>query len=283
METTMHQNATKELATQGRLYVKYDPSLRVAVEEAMKTWEAFTQLPSEKKVLFGYTADAKTSGNGYELKLEGSLDRKEDCHLRMNVRDELLIEAAKADSVIGPAFVDAALKVNELMGSMVRDFARSVEHEYSIPGFEEDVMSYQPRWLLRFLHYFGDRHPGDEIAAPHQDKGGFTLHLYESHQGVEYLTYDTKEWKPLPLSHDQTVIIPGMGLQNRSKCQLQALVHRVIATEETASTGRYSAVCFFNFNHARFFDKTRFGPQQAYAPGFFYGMPFEEFDKYFID
>ena len=283
MENTMHQNAAQELATRGRLYVTYDPTLRAAVEEAMRTWKVFTDLPNEQKVLFGYTADAKTSGNGYELKLEGSLDRKEDCHLRVNAREELLVEAANAHPVHGPAFVEAALKVNELMSTMIRDFARSIEIEYGIGGFEEDVMLYQPRWLLRFLHYFGNRQPGDEIAAPHQDKGGFTLHLYESHPGVEYLTYDTKEWKSLPLSHDQTVIIPGMGLQNRSKCKLQALVHRVVATEDTAVTGRYSAVCFFNFKNARYFDKQRFGPQQAYAPGFFYGMPFEEFDKYFID
>jgi isopenicillin N synthase-like dioxygenase len=283
METAMHAKRAKELETEGRLYVTYDPSLRAGVEEAMKAWKQFTQLPEAKKVLFGYSPDAKTSGNGYELKLEGAIDRKENVHLRVNARDELLNGAAQADPVIGPAFVESALALNELMASMVRDFARTIEEECAIPGFELDVMDWQPKWLLRFLHYFGDRMPGEEIAAPHTDKGGFTLHLYESHPGVEYLTYDSREWKALPLSHDQTVIIPGMGLQNRSKGTLRALVHRVVATEETAETGRFSAVCFFNFNHARFFDKSRFGAQQAWAPGAFYDMPFEQFDSYFID
>lgn len=272
----------KELAARGRLYVTYDPILRVAVEDAMIAWKAFTELPNDCKVRFGYVADSKTSGNGYELKLEG-VDRKEDAHLRVIARDELLRDAAKADPELGPAFVDAALNVNGLMTDMVRGVARTIEQEYEIPGFEEDVMACQPTWLLRFLHYFGDRQPGDEIAAPHTDKGGFTLHLYESHPGVEYLDYETREWECLPLSHDQTVVIPGMGLQNRARCKLRALVHRVVATEDTAATGRYSAVCFFNFNNARYFDKSRFGPQQAYAPGFFYDIPYEEFDRYFID
>ena len=265
--------------------MNYEPGLRAGVEEAMVAWDAFCALPNEDKLRFGYTPDAKTSGNGYELKLpgSGSFDHKEDAHLRVNVREELLRKSARVHPDIGPAFVDKALQVNDLMSSLVRDFARIVENEYDIPGCERDVMAYQPRWLLRFLHYFGERTPREEIAVPHADKGGFTLHLYESHPGVEYLTYDTREWKELPLSHHQTVIIPGMGLQHRSRCNLRGLVHRVVATEETAITGRSAAVCFFNFDNVRFYDKETFGPMQKFPPGFFYDMPFEEFDRYFID
>ncbi len=275
----------KEIQTDGRVYVHYPADLRQGVEEAMEAWKAFCALPEEQKLRFPYSADMKTSGNGYELKKEvgNLLDQKEDFHLRVVVRDELMKSAHAVDDTVTPAFVEKALAVNELMVPILRSFGESVEKEFSIPGFADDIMAKQPFWLLRFLHYFGDKKAGDEIAVPHVDKGGFTLHLYESDPGVERLTYDTKEWVEMPLAHDETVIIPGMGLQNRSRCQLRALCHRVVATPDTAVNGRYSAVCFFNFDHVRFFDKARFGRLQDWKPGAFYDMPFEEFDSYFID
>ena len=272
----------KELETEGRVYVPYPAELRKGVEEAVAAWKAFCDLPEELKARFPYDADAKTSGNGYELKKGNAYDLKENFHLRMIVRDELMRKAHMIDDEIAPRFVEKALAVNGLMKDLLREFAEAVEKDYAIPGFADDVMVKQPEWLLRFLHYFGDRTPGEEIAAPHTDKGGFTLHLYESASGVERLTYD-KQWVEMPLSEGETVIIPGMGLQNRSKCQLKATCHRVVATEETAKTGRYAAVCFFNYRNARYFDKARFGAQQEWAPGAFYDMPYEEFDKLFID
>lgn len=271
-----------ELKTDGRVYVPYPSELRVGVEEAVEAWKAFCELPEETKVGFPYEADAKTSGNGYELKKGNAYDLKENFHLRTVARDHLLEKARAVDDAVATKFVEKALAVNALMAPLLRDFAESVEQQYDIPGFAADVMVKQPDWLLRFLHYFGDRKPGEEIATPHTDKGGFTLHLYESAPGVERLTYE-KEWVTMPLDDGETVIIPGMGLQNRSKCELKATCHRVVATEETAKTGRFAAVCFFNFDHTRYFDKTRFGAQQDYAPGVFYDMPFAEFDKLFID
>ena len=274
----------ESLKRNGHLYVKYPPELRFAVEESVSAWKAFCELPEEKKILFEYEQDVKTSGNGYEhKKSDTSVDVKENAHVRTIARNLLLFESAKADPVIGPAFVEKALAVVPLMQPIIREFARTVEKELHVPGFEEDVMAYEPHWLVRYLHYFGDRKVGEELAAPHTDKGGFTLHLYESAGGVEYLTYDTREWKELPLSLGETVIIPGVGIQNRTKCQLKALAHRVIAVEDAASIGRYSAVCFFGFNNTRYFDKATFGPQQNYAPGTFYDVPFEQFDSFFID
>lgn len=272
----------KELERSGHVYVSYKPDLRIAMEDAMQAWKAFCALPEEVKIRFPYEPDRKTSGNGYELKKGNAYDLKENFHLRTVVREDLLKSARVVDDTVTPVFIEKALAVNELMVPLVREFAEAVEEGYQIPGFADDVMAKQSDWLLRFLHYFGDRKPGEEIATPHNDKGGFTLHLYESDRGVERLTYDGK-WVDMPVSHQETVIIPGMGLQNRSRCQLKATCHRVVATEETAVTGRYSAVCFFNFRNARYFDKTKFGAQQEWAPGAFYDMPFEEFDKLFID
>ncbi len=272
-----------DLQTLGRLYVSYPEDLRKGVEEAVAAWKAFCELPREQKLNFPYDPDTKTSGNGYELKEGNTFDLKENMHLRTEARERLMEHARKVDPVIAPAFVEKALALNELMVPTIRSFAESIEKTYDIPDFADDVLAKQPDWLIRFLHYFGTRAPGEEIATPHNDKGGFTLHLYESDSGVERLDFKTREWVSMPLSHDQTVIIAGNGLQNRSRCQLRALSHRVVANEDTAKNGRFSAVCFFNFRNARYFDKTKFGAQQKWPPGSFYDMPFEEFDKMFVD
>lgn len=280
----MNTTDIQELETQGRVYVPYSPELRAGVEEAVQAWQAFCALPKETKLGFPYDPDVKVSGNGYEYKDDPATgDLKEDFHFRLNAAESLMRSARTVDEIVAPAFIEKALGVNELIGPLVRDFASAVERTYGIEGFADDVMVMQPSWILRFLHYFGDREPGAEIAAPHVDKGGFTLHLFESDGGVEQLTYDERVWKPMPVSHTETVIIPAMGLQNRSRGKLRATCHRVVATPESAVEGRYSMVCFFDFRNARYYDKKTHGRLQEWAPGAFYDMPFAEFDKLFTD
>ncbi|HVW82378.1 MAG TPA: 2OG-Fe(II) oxygenase family protein [Candidatus Paceibacterota bacterium] len=271
-----------ELKREGRLYVKYPEELRAGVEEAVEAWRRFCALSREQKLKFPYAGDTNVSGNGYELKEGEAIDLKENFHLRASGKDELARKAERVDDFITPAFVKKATALPALMAPLLQEFGRQVEEELGVEGFEEDLMSMQENWLVRFLHYFPARSAGEEIAAPHNDKGGFTLHLYESHPGVERLTFDTKEWVPMDLDPGETVIFAGNGLQHRSKNQLRALSHRVLATPETATEGRYSAVCFFSFKNAKYFDKSRFGSQQLYPPGSFYDMPFEKFDEFFI-
>ncbi|MEK7100818.1 MAG: hypothetical protein AAB921_01840, partial [Patescibacteria group bacterium] len=280
----MSDIAIDDLKEKGRVYVPYPTDLREGVEEAVAAWKAFCELPVEQKQKFVYSGDLNISGNGYELKLnDARADLKEDFHLRVSVADWLREQALLVDPTVTIHFVNTALKLNGLMTDTLRSFAEAVEQRYKIEGFADDVMARQPQWLLRFLHYFGGREPGDEFAAPHVDKGGFTLHLYESNDGVESLSFDTKEWQSLPLAHDETVFFAGMGLQQRAECELRALCHRVIATPETAENGRYSAVAFIGFEHARYWDKEKHGRMQDWAPGAFYDMPFTELNQYFVD
>ncbi len=146
--------------------------------------------------------------------------------------------------------------------------------------FADDVAYSTPSLLLRFLHYFGDQTPGKEIASPHVDKGGFTLHLYESDKGVEQLTFDG-QWVPVPVSHEQTVIFPALGLQYRLKNEVKAMCHKVVATPESAQHGRYSAVCFVDFRNNVPWDKEKYGRQQDMPLGFNYTMPWDEFKTHF--
>jgi isopenicillin N synthase-like dioxygenase len=121
--------------------------------------------------------------------------------------------------------------------------------------------------------------PGETFAHAHADRGGFTLHLYESAGGGEYLGFD-KVWRPWPIGGEETIIFPSMVLQHRSKGRLKALCHRVVATEETSQHGRFSMVVFIDFHHShRYSDAVK--RLQDFEPGFNYDLSFSEFDKLF--
>lgn len=267
----------------------YSPSLRKGVAEAMRAWEEFCTLPDATKTRISYSGDLNVSGVGYELKLEHGVtnDLKEDFHLRLSERDFLEREADK----VGPIaldFVEKALELGPLMEDIIRSFARACEKGLGMEGFEADTMEKMPRALIRFLHYFGNddldgQHfisPGDQIAMPHVDKGGFTLHLHESHPGLQRMTCDGA-WVPMDFAADVTAIIPAMRMQYRSNNILKATCHRVVANEETARIGRYSAVCFMDFSTTPYYDKKRWGRLQDQPPGFNYTKPFEELKKMF--
>lgn len=121
---------------------------------------------------------------------------------------------------------------------------------------------------------------GEEIASSHVDKSAFTLHLYESHPGLERLSYDGG-WESMPVSEGETAIIPGMRLQYRSENRIKATCHRVVATETTAAVGRFSAVCFIHPKNTPEYDKASAGRLQEFGPGFNYTLPWNEFSRLF--
>jgi hypothetical protein len=272
----------EELRDKGKVYTTYPAELREAVARAMEAWQALCALPEDIKMRFPYEVDKWVSGNGYELKKESgdTLDQKENFHLRLRARDELLARAVAIGSPEITEFVEAGLVLPELIAPLLADFAQSMEKEFGMTGFADDVAYATPSLLLRFLHYFGNQEPGKEIASPHVDKGGFTLHLYESDKGVEQLTFDG-QWVPVPVSHEQTVIFPALGLQYRLKSEVKAMYHKVVATEESAQNGRFSAVCFVDFRGNVPWNKEKYGPQRYLPPGFNYTMPWEEFKTSF--
>ena len=277
----MAQLDVSTLATRGYVNVTYPEELRAGVKNAVAAWEAFCALPEETKRMVSYSGDGNVSGVGYELKLESGInkDLKEDFHVRETERDLIIGEARKAGS-IAVKFVETGLALNELVAPVLAEFANAVEKQFAMPRFAADVAVKQPRALFRFLHYFGDRKIGDELAVPHVDKGGFTLHLYESHPGLEYLSFK-RAWEPMAFTENETAIIPAMRMQLRSENRLKSTCHRVVANAETAVAGRFSAVCFVDFARTPFYDKAKHGRLQERPPAFNYNMSLNEFEKLF--
>jgi len=279
MKNKMSVTSFKE---KGFVEIEYPKKLRVAVEDAIVAWRAFCTLPEERKILFPYNPN-DGMGVGYELKKTKGIarDLKEDLHFTTGQND-WLANAAKTTGVREcEELVKKAHSLIIMMSPMIIDFAESLEKTFGLKYFVEDVADNQDQWFLRFLHYLGDRVVGEETATSHADKSGFTLHLYESDPGLQFLNWDLT-WHDAHVSPGTAVIIPGMRMQFRSENNIKALFHRVIATEKTATEGRFSMVCFVHLKRTPQYDKKKAGRLQEFKPGFNYEMPFEEFRKLFV-
>ena len=270
----------KDLQTEGFVAMEYPETLRRPVEIAVKSWKRFCELPLEVKRGLPYSNGG--TGVGYEFKdgVGNKADRKENFDVTLAGLDWIEENVEKIHNPLALDFVRNSTNLVGVMKPMVLDFARHVEKTFKLSGFEKEVAESELSYFVRFIHYFGDRKPGDETASAHVDQSGFTFHLFESDKGLQCLTYKNK-WIPMPVSEGETVIIPAMQLQLRSKGDLRALCHRVIATPKTARTGRYSAVCFIQLKKTQRYDKDRCGRLQEKDPGFNYSLSYTEFKKLF--
>lgn len=265
-----------DLATIGFVTMQYPPELRAAVEKAADSWKAFCALPIETKRGLPYSN--KADGVGYELKdgIGNKADRKENFDITTGGQKWLLDNADVVGNVVALRFITDAVELVRLAKPLIVDFAQQAENAFSIKDFVKEVEQSEDAYFIRFIHYFGDRKVGEETASAHTDQSGFTPHLYESAAGLQCLTHE-KKWINMPVSKDETVIIPSMQMQLRSQGALKATCHRVIATAQTAKEGRYSAVCFVQLKKTPKYDKERCGRLQEKAPGFNYEVTHEQF------
>ena len=268
-----------DFETRGCISLVYPEELRAAVETVALSWKRFCALPLATKTSVPYSNNA--DGVGYELKdgIGEHVDHKENFDMTVS---GVLWLSAHMDQIQDPTVLQFAKDMASLVHMLkptVIDFARQVEDTYALLGITDEVTAYEDVFFVRFIHYFNERNVGDVTAAPHVDNGAFTLHLFETAKGLECMTYQG-EWIEMPVSDGETVIIPGMQMQHRSKNVIRALCHRVIETE-MGSGGRYSAVCFVQLKLSPKFDKDKHGRQQGLPAGYNYTMPYEEFVKLF--
>jgi isopenicillin N synthase-like dioxygenase len=269
-----------DLKTKGFVALAYPTDLRAAVDTTVAAWKQFCALPPEVKKGLPYSNNA--DGVGYELKegVGAKADRKENFDVAIAGHEWLQQNIEQIQNPVALDFVQNATALVGIMKPIVLDFARQAEQAFDLEGFSDEVDQSENAFFVRFIHYFGDRAVGDETASAHADQSGFTLHLYESAPGLQCLPYDG-DWIDMPVSAGETVIIPSMQMQLRSKGKLRALCHRVVATAETAAGGRYSAVCFVQLKNTKKYDKDANGRLQEKIPGFNYGLGHDEFAKLF--
>ncbi len=272
--------STNELRNLGLLNLEYPFNLREAVERAVTSWKSFCHLSREEKNAFTFFEDNHGDGAGYELK-EGDSETKKDSKENFHVTLFQYTRLAEIANKRTFSFLNDAKILIDSMEPLILQFAKTIEKEYSIDGLLDEVILSKPYWILRYLHYFGDQKEGCEIAAPHADKGGFTLHLFESDEGLEYFCLKQRVWKAMPVHEKQTVIIPAVQLQLWSKGNLKALYHRVVATDKSARSGRFSMVCFIPFQNIPMYNKKVHGSMQTHDVGFNYNLSHQEFSNLF--
>ncbi len=269
-----------DLQTKGFVALSYPADLRDAVNKTVESWKKFCSLPLDVKKSLPYSNNS--DGVGYEYKdgIGPKADKKENFDITTAGEKWLETNIKQIQNRVALAFVQDAVELVNIMKPTILDFAQQAEEEFTLQGFKEEVAASEAAFFVRFIHYFGEREAGEETASAHADQSGFTLHLFESAAGLQCLT-PNREWIDMPVSEGETVIIPDMQMQLRSEGRLTATCHRVIATLETAKTGRYSAVCFVQFKNTPKYDKDKSGRLQEKTPGFNYGMPHHEFKKMF--
>jgi hypothetical protein len=261
----------------------YPPELKARIAIAVQAWKDFVVLPAGSRRQFGYLEDTGNSGSGYEFPNASKKDYKHVFHAKLKDRAWLLEEARRVGRGEARTLVLASLEAIERLVPFIADFAERLEREFDVGQFREDFLSDQGESILRHLFYPpGARALGEEIAVQHVDKGGFTLHCWESHGGVERYT-NNREWVPFPVHSGEAVVFGSLRLQHRTKNEVKGICHRVVALPETLSHGRWSTVFFSNFKNSPYYDKKRLGPTQGQEPGFNYDIPWEEFQKFFAD
>ncbi|MBI4449967.1 hypothetical protein HY634_02830 [Candidatus Uhrbacteria bacterium] len=266
----------EDLKHRGFVTLKYPSELRGRVQEAMASWRRFCDLPDAQKALLA--GGDRLNDFGYMRRRDtgATADNKELFHA---TKREMPVLADRARAIADERAVQFIHAVDQLITSIepaVASFAALVEHRYGLAGFEQAVKTSVDRWVFRYLHYF----PGETLANAHADRGGFTLHLFESAPGGEYLDLH-KRWQPWPVSEEETIIFPGMVLQHRSRGDLKALWHRVVSTEATKASGRFSMVVFVDLRHThRYNDGAK--RLQDFEAGFNYDLPFSELEKLFM-
>ncbi len=270
-----------DLKNKGFVVLSYPADLRTAVDKTVESWKRFCDLPIEVKKSLPYSGNS--DGVGYELKdgVGNKADSKENFDITIAGQEWLEKNIGKIQNAVVLDFIRDATALVGVMKPTILDFASQSEKAFNLDGLLREVDGSDSAFFVRFIHYFGGRELQDETATAHIDQSGFTLHLFESKPGLQCLTYDDK-WIDMPVSNGETVIISGMQMQFRSKGELKALCHRVIALPETAQDGRYSAVCFVQLKDTPKYDKDRHGRLQEKTNGFNYSLPHEEFSKLFV-
>lgn len=268
----------RTLSTAGYVSLRRTSDLQMRTEAAMAAWNLFCTLPYDEKAKL--SGGDRVKDHGYMLRRDDGpkSDDKELFHLIKRNMPALLAQASTVENPAAVEFVHAVDVLIDAVMPHVVQFARDVERVYDMPGFVRDVRESSDQWTFRFLNY----RPGKPIlAAEHVDRGGFTLHLYESAQGGQYYGED-HEWHDWPVDHGRTIIFPSMNMQHRSRCALKGLCHRVVANDETIRVGRQSMVAFIDFLHSHQFNKYGGKRMQDFGPGELAAMPFADFDSLFV-
>ena len=204
-------------------------------------WRKFCALPHALKEHFSLEYE-KDLDAGYHLRSkQGGREDKEYFHFCDGISEKFLrkeiSDVIKKEKKV-ENFLHYAQKVHDASHAFPLDIAREIAEK--VPQLDTLIQNNKIQSTLRFLHYTNN--VKDEIiAAQHFDRGLFSLHLYESHPGLQFLNFDM-EWSDAPVTTGKTVVFNAYRGERLANSELQKTWHRVI--QQGGTSHRISMVLF---------------------------------------
>lgn len=221
--------------------VDYPAEVTNLIGEA-KPWRNFCALPREIKDKFAFLDHQEELELGYRFRslAEGRED-KEYFHAYANMFE--LIEKDGNDPLLEKypelkEFFIYAVNVQKKAHNFALEIGRQLGE--SIPELTALTNEGEINSVLRMLHYTNDDQV-DVIASQHFDRSLYTLHLYESDEGLQFMNWNM-QWSDAPIDIGKTVVFSGYRLENLTKGAIQKTWHRVVRKGKTKN--RVSMVLF---------------------------------------
>lgn len=205
-------------------------------------WREFCELPLDIKKKFEFPDHQAEADPGYRFRSKAAgREDKEYFHAYPNILD-LVEKDGNTDLVENtPAlsrFFDYGIEVQKTAHEFALDIGRKMGKE--IPELLALINDGRIKSVLRLLHYTNDIHT-EVIAAQHYDRSLYTLHLYESGDGLQFMNWDM-QWTDAPIGLGKTVIFSGYRMEQLTSGALQKTWHRVVRKD--AVRDRLSMVLF---------------------------------------
>ncbi len=225
--------------------VPYPTATRALMHDII-TWRKFCDLPADIKAKFAFPQHQGVWDDGYKKrrKAEGRED-KEYFHFHGNYKtilDEYSLAEYVAKTPAIAEFWEFVDKIYEAVRELIVTIGNDLERH--TPGIRAELDKSRDLVTLRFLHYTPEDPNETILAAPHFDRSGFTLHLYESAPGLQLMDWDGN-WLNAPIGENSTVVFSGFQLEHKTSSAIQKTWHRVINTAPTEK--RISLVAFVPF------------------------------------
>ncbi|MBN9397707.1 hypothetical protein BGO18_04060 [Candidatus Saccharibacteria bacterium 47-87] len=274
----------------GPWQVKYPNELQEKVKEAVEGFEEFLTLEPDAQDVF--TISDRFNGFGVERKMGDGSDASGGSHdVKLNFDTtragiESLEAAANsikgADGKIAQGFIKSIASLAEYAHTAISEVGAVIEERSGTIGFRELAKASAGDAYFRFLHYPAGVAVDSIVGEPHPDNSGFTLHLYESTDGCEWLDSDGKTWHPMPVNEGYATTFASMQTQLVTGGEIDALWHRIIANETTHTVGRIAVVCFVSLKDTPKYDRKSHGRLQEFETGSTYGLDPEQFNNLFV-
>lgn len=274
----------------GPWQVTYPEALNKKVTEAVESFEAFVALDPAIQDVFA-TSD-RFNGYGFERKTGDASEASGGSHdIKINFDTTLSgIESldTAAQSIEGPAgatardFIDAIRTLATHAQPAIVEVGELIERQSGVEGFKQRAETSAPDAFFRFLHYPAGVEADSVVGEPHPDNSGFTLHLYESTDGCEWLDRDDETWHAMPVDEGSATAFASMQTQLVTGGEVDALWHRIVANETTVAFGRIAVVCFVALSDTPKYDRQSHGRLQEFPTGSTYSMAPEKFDELFV-